>query len=91
MKLVLRVVSMLLFVVGIIWMIARPGFDALTAFITGFLTLLTSFVVDKPSESLKTAHQNNYDSLSEGKYLDPDEANNQYLLNLVPILITLRL
>ena len=82
MKLTLRIVSILLFIVGIIWMIARPGFDALTAFITGFLTLLTSFVVDKPNEGMKSSNQDGAVSLFEGKYLDPAESIKQYLLNL---------
>lgn len=58
MKLTLRVISGLLFIVGIIWMIVSPGFDALTAFLTGILTLLTSFLVDNKQET-ETLDQRN--------------------------------
>ena len=59
MKLALRVISAILFIVGIVWVIVNPGFDALTAFFTGILTLLTSFVVDKQKEDTETLDQRN--------------------------------
>ncbi|MCI0607638.1 MAG: hypothetical protein L0Z71_01070 [Anaerolineae bacterium] len=59
MKATLRIISLLLFIVGIIWIIADPGFDALTAFITGILTLLASFLVDKKGKGATTLSPSN--------------------------------
>ena len=58
MKLFLRVTTALLFIAGIIWLIVDPGFDALTAFLTGILTLIGSFVVDRKPDTETLEHRN---------------------------------
>ena len=50
MQLALRVIAILSFIVAIVWWLAAPGFEPLSALLVGLLTLLTSFVVEKPGE-----------------------------------------
>jgi DNA polymerase III delta prime subunit len=58
MKLFLRITTVLLFIAGIIWLILDPGFDALTAFLTGILTLIGSYVINQKPET-ETLDQRN--------------------------------
>ena len=59
MKLGLRVASVILFVVGIIWMLVHPSFDTLYAFVTGLVTLFSSFIVDNKESKSETLDQRN--------------------------------
>lgn len=45
-KFILRTTSVALFIVGVIWILVDPSFDALAAFLSAILTLLGSFLVD---------------------------------------------
>ena len=59
MKLGLRIASVVLFVVGIIWMLIYPSFDSLYAFATGLVTLFSSFIVDNKESKSETLDQHN--------------------------------
>ena len=59
MKLALRVTALLIFIVGIIWILVHPGFDALIAFLTALLALFGSFEVDNKKSKSETLDQRN--------------------------------
>jgi hypothetical protein len=59
MQLALRVIAILSFVVGIVWVIVDPGFEPLLAFLAGVTTLLISFGIDKTKETTETLDERN--------------------------------
>src|SRR5688572_28657184 len=59
MKLTLRIIAVVGFIVGSIRIIVDPSFDALLAFLASVITLLASFVVKQSSGESETLDQHN--------------------------------